>query len=73
MTWVTLTPKIDEAKEIKDFRPISMISCSYKVVAKVLANQLRSVMNGLVRETRMAFMQGRQVLDGALIANEVVH
>ena len=73
MTWVTLTPKFNEAKEIKDFRPISMIGCIYKVVVKVLANQLRKVMNGLVGETQTTFVQGHQILDGALIANEAMH
>ena len=57
MTWVTLIPKIDEAKEIKDFRPISMIGCIYKVVAKVLANRLRSMMPGLIGETQSAYVQ----------------
>ena len=73
MTWVTLIPKFDDACELKDYRPISMIGCIYKVVAKILAKRMRGVMDGLVGETQIAFVQARQILDGALIANEAVH
>ena len=73
MTWVTFISKFEDAREMKDFRPISMIGCIYNVVAKILANQLHRVMNGLVGKTQTAFVQGRQILDGALIANEAVH
>ncbi|XP_057723559.1 uncharacterized protein LOC130939473 [Arachis stenosperma] len=34
VTWVTLAPKYVGAKEIKDFRPISMVGCVYKVISK---------------------------------------
>ena len=51
MTWVTLAPKCEEAKEIKDYKPISMVRCIYKTIVKVLANQTRHVMDGLVGET----------------------
>ena len=73
MTWVTLIPKREEAEEIKDYRPISMIGCFYKVVAKILANRMKHVLLDLVGDTLTAFVQGRQILDGALIANEFVH
>ena len=37
-----------------------------------MANKLRSVMGNLVREAQSTFVQGRQILDGALIACEAV-
>ena len=65
-------PKIDGSKENKDYRPISMVGCVYKVIAKVLANRIHSVMNELVGESQMAFVEGRQIHNGALIASEIV-
>ena len=73
MTWVTLAPKIDDVKEMKDYRPISMVGCIYKTIPKVLANRIRHVMDGPVGETQTAFAQGQQILDGALIACKVIH
>ncbi|XP_074278036.1 uncharacterized protein LOC141601639 [Silene latifolia] len=73
ITWVTLIPKVECAVELSDFRPISMVGCVYKVISKILAERLRSLLPGLIGETQSAFVQQRQILDGALIANEVVH
>ena len=32
-TWVVLIPKVDRAEVLKDFRPISMVECLYKIIA----------------------------------------
>uniref|UniRef100_A0A2N9EUT4 Uncharacterized protein n=1 Tax=Fagus sylvatica TaxID=28930 RepID=A0A2N9EUT4_FAGSY len=69
-TFVTLIPKKQSAMNIKDFRPISLIGSVYKILAKVLANRLRKVLDGLVSESQNAFVGGRQMLDSVLIANE---
>jgi hypothetical protein len=58
-TFVSLIPKRAGAVDIKDFRPISLICGMYKIISKVLANRLKSVL-------------GRQILDSALVANECV-
>lgn len=47
-TWVTLIPKVDGAVDLKDFRPISMVGCIYKIIAKILALRIRKVMPSLV-------------------------
>jgi len=44
----------------------------YKILAKLLANRLRMVLGSVISETQSAFIHNRQILDGILIANEVV-
>lgn len=44
----------------------------YKLLAKVLANRLRGVLEGLVSESQNAFVGGRLILDAVLVANECV-
>lgn len=56
----------------KAFKPISLIGGVYKIISKLLTERLKSVIGKLVDEHQMAFLQGRQILDASLLANELV-
>lgn len=49
------------------------MSSLYKIVSKVLSRRLREVIGEVVSETQCAFIKGRQIFDGILIANELIH
>ncbi|GJT91395.1 RNA-directed DNA polymerase, eukaryota [Tanacetum coccineum] len=71
-SFIALIPKVVDAKFVKDFRPISLIGCVYKVVTKILANRLALVISDLVSDTQSAFIAGRQILDGPFILDEIL-
>ncbi|KHN25487.1 Transposon TX1 putative 149 kDa protein, partial [Glycine soja] len=62
----------EDPQHISHFRPISLIGCVYKIIAKILSNRLSKVLNHLVDERQSTFVKGRQLLYGVLIASEVV-
>ena len=47
-TFLVLIPKYKGAEDLKDLRSISLVGSLYKLLAKVLANRLKRVMNKLV-------------------------
>lgn len=70
-TFLVLIPKKEGAKELKDFRPISLLGSVYKIIAKVLANRLKKVLE-LTLGSQNEFVEGKQILDATLIANEAI-
>ena len=58
--------------DISKFRPISLVASVYKILAKVLASRLRSVVAKVVSQNQHAFVHGRQMLDASLIATECI-
>ncbi|RVW79011.1 Transposon TX1 uncharacterized 149 kDa protein [Vitis vinifera] len=71
-SFIVLLPKKSTTKKISDFRPISLITSLYKIIAKVLSGRLKEVLHETIHSTQGAFVQGRQIMDAVLIANEIV-
>ncbi|GJT29058.1 RNA-directed DNA polymerase, eukaryota [Tanacetum coccineum] len=72
-SFIALISKFQGAKMVKDYRPISLIGSLYKIITKLLANRLVTVIDGLVNEVQSAFIANRQILDGPFILNEIIH
>jgi len=71
-SFIALIPKVADPRFLNDYRPISLIGCMYKIVAKLLANRMKKVMALIVDETQYAFIEARHLLHSVLIANEVI-
>ncbi|GAU25945.1 hypothetical protein TSUD_16830 [Trifolium subterraneum] len=72
-TNICLIPKCVNPTSMKDLRPISLCNVLYKMISKVLANRLKCCLDKCVSQEQSAFVEGRSILDNALIATEVIH
>jgi hypothetical protein len=72
-TAIVLIPKIDQPETLKDFRPISLCTVIYKVIAKCLVNRLRQILGDIISINQSAFVPGRLITDNALVAFECLH
>ncbi|GKV52014.1 hypothetical protein SLEP1_g58623 [Rubroshorea leprosula] len=70
--FIVMIPKKENPQKIEDFRPISLIGSMYKIIAKLLANHLKRILGNIIGEEQFAFVGDRPLMDGVLIANEVV-
>lgn len=68
---ITLIPKVVDAKDMKNFRPISLINCSFKIFSKVLTNRLDLICNRLVATNQSAFIKGRYIIESVVVAYEI--
>jgi len=53
-----LIPKMADPQLLNDYRPISLIGCMCKIVAKLLAKRMKMVMPLIIDETQSAFVGG---------------
>lgn len=72
-SFVALISKSSSPKEPKDFRPISLMNSIAKLLTKVLANRVNTVINKLVDEVQSAFISGRQIAESIFQVSEVCH
>ncbi|GKE23399.1 putative RNA-directed DNA polymerase, partial [Tanacetum coccineum] len=71
-SFVVLVPKKNGPLTFSDYRPISLIGCVYKVIAKILASRLAKVIDSVISPNQSAFIEGRKILDGCFVANKII-
>ena len=72
-TFIFLIPKRKGACNFNHFRPIGLCNVCYKVIAKIIMNRLRPLLNKMVDPTKVAFMSNRWINENVVLAHEIVH
>ncbi|KAG6466890.1 hypothetical protein ZIOFF_075312 [Zingiber officinale] len=72
-TTIVLIPKVDSAQRWRDFRPISLCNVSYKIISKLMAQRMASVLGKVISPAQSGFVPGRLISDNILMAQELDH
>nr|GEV20933.1 putative reverse transcriptase domain-containing protein [Tanacetum cinerariifolium] len=71
-SFFTLITKVSNPVFINDFCLIFLIGVHYKIIAKILANQLSKVTDKIISHEQSAFIIDHQILEGPLTLSEIV-
>nr|KAJ0198799.1 hypothetical protein LSAT_V11C600337540 [Lactuca sativa] len=71
-TFISLVPKVKDPISLTDYRPISFMGCMSKIISKILATRIKSVIGDLIGDVQSAYVEGRSILDGPLMINELI-
>lgn len=72
-TFITLATKNESSATTHNYHPISLCNVSYKIISKILATRLRSILHKIISPLQAAFILGRCIQDNSIIAHEIMH
>lgn len=70
---ITLLPKEPDARDMKKFRPISLGTCSLKIISKAITNRMSPIGDRIIAKNQTAFIKGRFILESVVAAQELIH
>ena len=63
-SYLKLLPKDGkDLTQLKNWRPITLSNCDFKIITKTLAKKLTTAVGDLIGQTQTAYIPGRQITD----------
>lgn len=70
---IIMIPKKEISENVGGYRPISVMNVVPKLIPKLLANRLRTVLPDLISTNQMASIQGRQITENFNATREMLY
>ena len=71
-THIVLFPKKKNPESVTNYKPISLCNVAYKLASKVVANEMKIVLQEIVCENQSAFVAERLITYNVLMAHEMM-
>ena len=72
-THIVLIPKNNDPQNITEFRPISLGNVVSRIISKVLANRVKSILPKIISDAQNAFIPDRLITDNTMVVFEMLH
>ena len=70
---ITLIPKKDkDSTDLKSWRPLSILSTDYKIIAKVLSNRLKPVLSEIISPDQVGYMKDRLCGENTRLISDII-
>ena len=70
---IVLIWKGNDKRLLKNWQPISLLNCDYKIIAKVLATRIRYILPKIIHPNQKCGIKGRSIHDGAALIRDLIH
>ncbi|MCH90684.1 RNA-directed DNA polymerase (Reverse transcriptase) [Trifolium medium] len=70
---LVLIPKTDNADSVNDYRPIAIANFKFKLISKIIADRLASIMPAITSIQQRGFIKGRSIKDCICLTSEAIN
>ena len=70
--FLALIPKEKDAISFDRFRPISLCNIGYKIITKIMAKRLKSILPRIIPENQGGFIKGKRIWDNIILVQEAI-
>lgn len=72
-TFIAIIPKTNKASRVDHYKPISLCNTTYKTIAKIISQRLKTMLSKCISYFQMAFVPNRNINDNSIMSHEIMH
>ena len=69
---ISLLYKDGDKRDIKNWRPISLLCTDYKLITKVIANRIKRVLPSIIHQDQTCTIPGRSIYDNLSLTRDII-